>query len=144
MSDIFSILYNALTYNGDFILSLINYLVLCILILPFVLTELKLKVRLWWTVLLFSFLLQASFWFILHVQGISIIWNALLGFLLLLLIRLKKQLSVKTQNWIYFSIAVAVLANLYFGRHFPPITSIAHAAAIVLGLFFHLILKIEK
>lgn len=136
MKDIFTILLNALSYNGDFLLSIINYVLLIIVILPFVVTDLKTKASYWWIVLLCSFLLQALLWFVLQVQGISIIWNALFGFLLLVFIRRESQWSAKSKVLIYFSMGATVFANLYFGLSLPFITSIAHIAAIVFGMGF--------
>lgn len=142
MKEILIILQNALSYGGDMSLSVINYLLLCVVVMPFVASELKEKTRLWWLVFTVAFVLQVSFWFVLKVQGISIIWNALLGFLILCLFRLKTQLQIKTIG--YFSVGAALVANLYFALRFPLITSIAHASALVLGMLFHLALKLNN
>ncbi len=138
MNPFFNTLLNALSYQGDVLLSVINYSLLMVAILPFVVTSLRTKVSFWWIVLLSSFLLQAVLWFALYVQGISIIWNALFGFLMIVFFRQKTGLSNKHKILIYFAMGMLVLGNVYFGFRFPPITTIAHVSAIVFGMLFSL------
>lgn len=144
MNDILTILFNGLTYGGDLNLTIINYAITVITIIPFLSTNLKSIVFRWKLILLIAVILQSFFWFILLAQGISIIWNTLAGLLIIVLLRIKSQLSKNTMFLIYLSIVSAIIADVYFGVSFPLITTIAHLVAIAMGIFLYFLLMPKK
>lgn len=98
----------------------------------------------WIIVFVIAFLIQSLFWFVLGAQGISIIWNALAGMLVLMVFRHRLSLLMKTKWMIVASIAVVILADVYFGLIFPLITTIAHVAAFLLGVILYLLVGVER
>ncbi|WP_321309281.1 hypothetical protein [Marinifilum fragile] len=144
MDDIITTLFNGLTYGGDVKLSVLNYFLLAVVIMPFFLSAMKSISKGWAIVFTIAFLIQSLFWFVLKAQGISIVWNALAGVLVLVLFRHRLSMLMKTKWMILASITVVMLADVYFGLMFPPITSIAHVAAFLLGVILYLLVGIKK
>jgi len=143
MNNIFTILYRALTYGENWWFTVLNYVVLLVVLIPFWTTKLKITVKKWWVVLLVSFVIQAVFWFVLRVQGISIIWNAMLGLLLFYIFRFRLKRN-KTDYPIVFTICIALAADVYFAFIAPLITTIAHISAILLVIVCALIIIGKK
>ncbi|WP_321515510.1 hypothetical protein [Marinifilum fragile] len=144
MDDIITTLFNGLTYGGDVKLSVTNYALLAVAMMPFFLPAMKSISKRWAMVFTIAFLIQSLFWFIINAQGISIVWNALAGMLVLVVIRHRLSMLMKTKWMILASITVVMLADVYFGLIFPLITSIAHVAAFLLGMILYLLVGFKK
>ncbi|WP_321296251.1 hypothetical protein [Marinifilum fragile] len=144
MNDIITTLFNGLTYGGDVKLSVLNYFLLAVAVMPFFLSAMKSISKRWAIVFSIAFLIQSLFWFVLKAQGISIVWNALAGVLVVVLFRHRLSMLMKTKWMILASITVVILADVYFGLMFPPITTIAHVAAFLLGVVLYLLVEIIK
>ncbi|MCY1633237.1 hypothetical protein [Marinifilum sp. D737] len=144
MNDIITTLFNGFTYGGDLKLSVLNYALLVVAVLPFFLPMLQSIAKRWGIVLIVAVVVQATFWFVLRAQGISIIWNAIAGMLVLVVFRHRLSLLMKTKWMIVVSIAVVILADVYFGFTFPLITTIAHGAAFLFGVILYLMLGFRK
>ncbi|MDQ2178356.1 hypothetical protein [Marinifilum sp. D714] len=144
MDDIITTLFNGLTYGGDVKLSVLNYFLLAVAMMPFFLQAMRSISKGWAIVFTIAFLIQSLFWFILKAQGISIVWNALAGMLVLVVIRHRLYMLMKTKWMILASVAVVILADVYFGLIFPLISTIAHVAAFLLGVVLYLLVEIIK
>lgn len=144
MDNIVTTLFNGLTYGGDLKLSVLNYALLVVAMLPFFLSALQSIAKRWRIVLIVAVAVQATFWFVLRAQGISIVWNALAGMLVLVAFRHRLSLLMKTKWMIVISIAVVILADVYFAFTFPLITTIAHGAAFLLGMILYLTVGSKK
>ncbi len=144
MNNFFGTLYGALTYTENWTFVLINYIILAGVILIYLLTKLKKLNPKWWLITLLATILQMIFWVMLRAQGISIIWNAVAGMLVIdyFRFRIELQLKVKIQIWIVFLLVIS--GDLYFAIITPLITSIAHCSAIVMGLILRLIFNRTK
>ncbi|RKD96845.1 hypothetical protein [Marinifilum flexuosum] len=144
MDDIITTLFNGLTYGGDLKLSVLNYALLVIAMLPFLLPAVKSIAKRWGIVFIIAVLVQSTFWFVLGVQGISIIWNALAGMLMLVVVRHGTSLLKNAKWFVLASIAIVILGDVYFGLIFPLITTIAHVAAFLLGVILYLLVGFRK
>ncbi|PXY01453.1 hypothetical protein DF185_08180 [Marinifilum breve] len=144
MDDIITTLFSGLTYGGDVKISVINYALLAVAIMPFFLPNMRTIAKGWTIVLAIAFVIQSLFWFVLGAQGISIVWNVLAGMLVLVAFRHRLSLLMKTKWMIVASITAVMLADVYFGLIFPLITTIAHLAAFLLGITLYLLAGFRK
>lgn len=143
MKEYLEILINGLFYGGDLSLSVVNYFLVLITLIPFLLTKLK-KINRWKIILVVSALVQATFWFVLYAQGVSIIWNCMLGVFLGAYFQNKSGFINREKYLIYSSILLAVFGDIYYGIIFPMITTIAHLSALVMGLVLYFVLSKKK
>ncbi len=144
MNNFWGTLYQALSYSGNCIFVLINYFLLSCTLFVYLFTKLKRVNTQWWIPTLLATILQVLFWFLLKVQGISIIWNAISGMLLLDYLRSRKGLDTKEKITIYLVLLFVLAGDLYFAIIAPLITTIAHICAILLGILLRLLFRGSK
>ena len=84
--------------------------------------------------------LQGIIWFLEDAYGVSLIWSGQLGLLILiLLIHCKNNKNANDQICcLVMGCAAGLAAILYYAVVFPPITTVAHLAAGVVGFLMAL------
>lgn len=134
------VLVNGFTYNGQLMHIVINYALIFICLSPFIKVtgQWKRVFRKYW-ISIFSIMtiLQIYLWFAENVTGVSLIWSALAGLNLLMLIRINRlrgegMALVKKLIWI--SLLCVLFADIYYWFTFPAITTIAHLVATCVGM----------
>ncbi len=144
MTEFTNTLYNALFYLGDWLFVRINYFLLLTALSVYLFFGIKRVNRWWWISTLIATFLQILLWFMLNAQGISIIWNAISGMLLLDFLRNRKELSIKEKTAILFVFTLILSGNIYFSFITPLITTIAHISALFLGMILQLIFSLPN
>ena len=127
------ILFNGFTYSGDVVLSLFNYILIALTFSPFLSKNLKEHLTGGVIVLVIAFCVQILLWFLFYAQGVSVVWNFLVGALILSAIKIKlAKINISLLS-IYIILPVILASNIYFGLIFPFITTAAHISSILLG-----------
>jgi len=134
MNQIVQNLYKGMTYYESWSFVFVNYSLLLVSLVPFFVIRHEkfgksIRITLW-----IAIAIQVAFWLTLQAVGISIIWNTMLGALMVDFILFRKHLN--KQNWLVIGLAMLILlsADIYYLITLPIITSIAHLAAILLGI----------
>jgi membrane associated rhomboid family serine protease len=133
----------ALTYNGSVFDTALNAVVLVILI-----TALAVQSRsTWWITLVAMVVLQVVLWFALEASGISVVWSGLAGAALVDLVerrlssrrgsapaRLPHATDPEPRQWVLATaVGIAAAAMVFYAVALPPITTVAHVLALVVG-----------
>jgi hypothetical protein len=137
----------ALTYNGSVFDTALNAVVLVILI-----TALTVQSRSpWWITLVAMMTLQLVLWFALEASGISVVWSGLAGAALVDLVgrrlssrrtpapaRLSRATDPESRQWVLATaVGIAAAAMVFYAVALPPITTVAHVLALVVGAGIH-------
>ncbi|MEO0470182.1 MAG: hypothetical protein AAF206_11215 [Bacteroidota bacterium] len=133
------ILIGGFFYRGNLLDIGINYLLLFLCLLPFFHAKGRQKELLgreWLWISLLFLVLQIWIWFSEHETGISLIWSALAGVNLILIWRNWKEaeFAPRIRNLLIMSLIAVLLGDLYYAITLPPITTIAHGIASVVGM----------
>jgi hypothetical protein len=133
----------ALTYNGSVFDTALNAVVLVILI-----TALAVQSRsTWWITLVAMVALQVALWVALEASGISVVWSGLAGAALVDFVerhlasrrtpapaRLSHATDPESRQWVLATaVGVAVATMVFYAVALPPITTVAHVLALVVG-----------
>lgn len=139
------------TYSGSWFHTAINYALIAVVVLPYLFpNQLNSGVRRTWVYpLVISIILQVAFWFTLGVQGVSIVWCVMTGFTAAVLFaqrRSERSANVRrnVRRTMIFSLAAAFAGTVFYAVSFPPITTIAHVSAVILGITLFAALRIVK
>ncbi|OOQ60790.1 hypothetical protein [Mucilaginibacter pedocola] len=122
---------DGLTYAGEVKHIIINYLALLITVAPITMLPAKaLKIKqAAYLVLFIMAVFQVVLWFVVAATGISVTWCALSGAIVLIVARYREY----RQPLLFVAIAATLIAIIYYALTLPIETTIAHAAAVVLG-----------
>ncbi|MEL7530318.1 MAG: hypothetical protein AAFN10_03380 [Bacteroidota bacterium] len=140
MNESLQILVDGFTYRGHMLDIAINYVVLALCLLPYFFAKGKDKVilgNLWVWIGLLMAALQIWIWFEMNESGISLIWSALAGLNILLLVKIKRSPEAENpliKQLLWASLIAVLAANLYYAITLPPITTIAHIIALLVGM----------
>ena len=86
--------------------------------------------------------LQVTVWFLADAYGVSLIWSGQLGLLFLILLITCKT-SKKTDAQIYIlamACSAGLAAIIYYAVVYPPITTLAHGVAGMVGFLMALLM----
>jgi hypothetical protein len=121
----------ALTYDGSIVDTVLNAVVLIVVLAALVAQ----RRSPWWITLAVMTVLQVALWFAMGVVGFSLVWSGLTGAILVELIAQRRSPS---RRWVLVvSAAVAGAAIIYYAVTFPPVTTIAHLLAVLVGAGIH-------
>jgi len=145
MNEWISTIENGLSYNGSTLHMLINYFLIAISVLPYCIESVRrTKHRAWVLALCIVSLVQVLLWFLLGVVGVSVIWCAMTGYLLIDFKR-RGLKPARKNGMMLFSILMGVGGIFYYFITFPMLTTVAHVVALLIGAgLFLLLVKKEK
>lgn len=96
------------------------------------------EVLLYLLVILLVHLVQITFWYSLNTYGISLIWNALFGFVAMRHYKHKlyKRCNKNFTHLTFIALFIGIIFNFYFMFKFEAITTIAHITSLIVGSLF--------
>ncbi len=137
MKEFRHVIRRALTYEGQVRDVVINYALIVLVVLPYVFVRNRAGgPGGWgWTVCLaIALVVQVLLWFAVQATGVSIIWSALAGFLLMDLWR-RAMGDAQPNRYLALLALVSTGAGIvYYALTFPPITTIAHICTVAFGI----------
>lgn len=119
---------SALTYDGSVFDTVLNAVVL-VIVLAALLAQGRSP---WWVVAIVVVVLQVVLWFALDVVGFSLVWSGLAGAAIVEFIAARRA----KRRWSALAVGVvaSLAAILYYAVALPPITTIAHLLALLVGV----------
>ncbi len=133
-----------LTYEGQIRDVLINYTLIILVLLPYVFAEQRTggsRDWAWAAILAIALLVQVLLWFAVRATGVSIIWSALAGFILMDLWRGGMGGAQRNTYLALLVLGGAGAGIVYYALTYPPITTIAHLCAVLLGIAVWFVLR---
>jgi hypothetical protein len=128
MNELVPTLLKGLTYDGDNVAMIINYGLIVLLMLPFILGTVV-KRQAWILCVILMALIQVLLWFFADAIGVSLIWSGLAGFL-----GLTYYNKMADQSALNIGVLViAVAAIIFYAVTYPILTTVAHVLAVILG-----------
>ncbi len=115
----------------------INYALIILVLLPYVFVLRGAKGSdgwAWATCLAIALVVQVLLWFAVGATGVSIVWSALAGFLLMDLWRGDIGGAHANTFMALLALGGAGAGIVYYALTFPLITTIAHICAVLLGI----------
>lgn len=140
--DILQTLAEGATYANHPFHYVLNYSVLLVMLVPN-LFGFGNNTKAWLVLFILFTILQISLWFLTGAVGISLIWCALAGYNLLVFFTYRKQ-EHATALLLLLSPLVALAAIVFYAIYFPPLTTIAHGIALVLGIVLGWRLRLRR
>ena len=143
MNESLQVLVDGFTYRGQVLHIGINYLLIFICLFPYWMAKGKEKTilgRYWIGVLCIMLVLQIWVWFAENAAGVSLIWSALAGLNILLLVKIRlypDEINALIRQLLWFSLLAVLVADIYYWFIYPPITTIAHLAGIFVGMVIY-------
>lgn len=137
MNKILQTFIDGFTYNGSIKHSMINYVLILFTVLPHlpaVRSQIKGSRGRWIWTLMTTVFVQILLWFLLDVVGVSIIWCSMAGFNLLVLLKGETYNQHRKKMLIIVSLLLSSIGIVYYAVNLPPITTIAHIIAAVMGV----------
>jgi hypothetical protein len=140
MNESSEVLVNGFTYSGQALHIVINYLLIFICLLPHWMAkgqEKKILGKYWIGVLVIMLVLQIWVWFEENATGVSLIWSALAGLNILLLVKTRhfpEEVRPLIRQLLWASLLSVLVANIYYWFTFPTITTIAHLIGVFVGM----------
>lgn len=151
MNESLQVLVDGFSYRGDLLDIAINYVVLALCLSPHLLAKGKDKAILsnfWLWVLIIETALQIWIWFVMNETGISLIWSALAGLNILILVKLycsPEGESPLIKQLLWASLIAVIVANVYYVITLPLITLMAHLVAMIMGMaIYGVVLLVRK
>jgi hypothetical protein len=146
MDDVLEVIVNGLTYAGQPIHIVINYTLIVLVVVPFLLSANRAvgkKSRAWLACLTIAVIAQVALWFAaravgMGVIGVSLVWSIMLGYLLIDYLRGNLGRTGHRRGLVPVALGAGCGGIVYYAVGFPAITTIAHlvAAGIGVGLFY--------
>jgi hypothetical protein len=142
----------ALTYNGSVLDTTLNTVVLVILIAALAAQ----KRSPWWITFVAMVALQVVLWFALEAAGISVVWSGLAGAALVELGAGRTSsrhtvasdrppaaiITAPTRRRLLIAAAVVAMAAIvYYAVALPPISTVAHLLALLVGAGIHTVAR---
>lgn len=132
---------DGLTYGGNLSHTLVNYGLIAVTTAPFLLLEDRAVAvpqgplaRRWAECLLIALAVQVALWFGADAVGVSVVWCAMAGYGLLALTSASEAFGPARRTLLKIGFGGALVGVLYYGAAFPVITTVAHGAALAMGL----------
>src|SRR5919205_1687403 len=137
MNDLLRIVVNGLTYAGNLLHSLINYSLIAMTIVPFLMPTAQsraLATRTWIGCLLIALAVQVILWFGLGAVGVSVIWSTMAGYSLAERASHSTQRDPTRRQLLTVALVSATFGILYYAVTLPLITTLAHGMAVMMGI----------
>ncbi len=136
MTTILQTLAKGFTYSGAFQHIILNYSLIFLTLYSLILIRKSdsTNIKPWQTAFILSFSLQIFLWFYPGAEGVSVVWCTMTGFGLIHLLQGKIETTSAKYTLIGIALVPALLSNLYYAFTFPPITTLAHFLAILMGM----------
>jgi len=146
MKEFRHVIRRGLTYEGDGRRRdvVINYTLIILVLLPYVFTQQYLEGSgdsAWAACLAIALVVQVLLWFVVGATGVSIIWSALAGFILMDLWRMGIGAAQPNTFLALLALGGAGAGIVYYAFTFPPITTIGHVCAVTLGVVVWFVLR---
>lgn len=134
--DLETVLIRGATYSGSWFHSILNYALIAVTMLPYHSAGRSRRPLglTWLWPLLVATVLQVAFWFTLGVEGVSIVWCTMAGFTGSVLVTGGQALSPAVRSAALLSLVSGGAAVAFYSVTTPIITTVAHVAALVLGI----------
>ena len=140
LSPVVQVIADGLTYGGNLPHSLTNYGLIAVTTAPFLVPEGRAAApqgpiaRRWAGCLLIAFAVQVALWFGAGAVGVSVVWCAMAGYGLIALTSAPEASGPARRALLKVGLGAALVGVLYYAVTFPVITTVAHGAALVMGL----------
>jgi hypothetical protein len=146
MNDVLQVIINGLTYAGQTPHIIINYALIILLVIPFLLFDNRSpskESRAWLGCLVIAVIIQVAVWFAaralgISAVGVSLVWCIMVGYLLIDDSNGKLGRAGSRRGFVLIALGAGCGGIVYYMVAFPAITTIAHlvAVAIGVGLFY--------
>ncbi len=146
MNAVLEVIINGLTYEGQTLHIIINYTLIMLVIMPFLLSDnraVSKGSRAWLGCLAIAVIVQIAGWFAARVVGISavgvsLIWCMMVSYLLIDYSRGNLGRTGHRRRFVLVALGAGCGGIVYYMVAFPAITTIVHlvAAGIGVGLFY--------
>ncbi|MGB2864264.1 MAG: hypothetical protein WBC05_13120 [Sedimentisphaerales bacterium] len=140
------VIINGLTYEGQTLHIIINYALILLVVMPFLLIYNRAprkESRAWLGCLAIAVIVQVAVWFAaravgISVVGVSLIWCMIMGYLLIDYSGGNLGRTGYRRGFVFVALGTGFGGIVYYMVSFPAITTIAHlvAAGIGVGLFY--------
>ena len=149
MGNALQVIVNGLTYEGNILHSLINYSLIVIMVVPFLVSSMPppgVRIPRWIICLLIALAAQIILWFVADAVGVSVIWCTMAGYSLMERIDFGRTPELFHYHLFTTGLICALGAILYYALTFPMITTLAHGIAVLMGIGIWYLLRtlIEK
>ena len=137
MNSILQTLVKGFTYSGEFLHIFINYSLIILTISSLVIIrkiDVSHSIKPWFKAFFISFSLQIFLWFFPGAEGVSVVWCTMTGFGLIHLLQNKLESNNAKYILLGISLIPSLFVNIYYFLTFPPITTVAHLLAILMGM----------
>ena len=146
MNDVLQMIINGLTYEGKVLHIIINYTLIMLVIMPYLLFDNRApskESRAWLVCLAIAVIVQVAVWFAaraigVSVVGVSLIWCMMMGYLLIGYLKGNLGRVGHGRVFVFVALIACCVGIAYYMVAFPAVTTIAHlvAAGIGVGLFY--------
>ena len=140
MDDVLEVIVNGLTYAGQPIHIVINYTLIVLVVVPFLLSANRAvgkKSRAWLACLTIAVIAQVALWFAARgAIGVSLVWSIMLGYLLIDYLRGNLGRTGHGRRLVPIALGAGCGGIVYYAVGFPAITTIAHLVAAGIGVGF--------
>lgn len=137
MREFRQVIWRGLTYEGQVRDLVINYALVVLVLLPYVVVATDAKGSgdwAWAACLAVALVVQVLLWFAVGATGVSIVWSALAAFTLMDLWRGDIGRAQPNTFLALLALGGAGTGIVYYALTFPRITTIAHLCAVLLGI----------
>ena len=144
MQEFGRVVWRGLSYEGSLRDVVINYALIVLVVLPYVFVRNRAGGPGGWgwaVCLVVALVVQVLLWFVVQATGVSIIWSALAGFLLTDILRVGLSEAQPNSVLVLLALACTGAGIVYYALTFPPITTVAHLCAVLLGLAVWFVLR---
>lgn len=141
MNDVLQVIINGLTYEGQMLHIIINYALIMLVVMPFLLLDnraVSKESRAWLGCLAIAVIVQVAVWFAaravgISVVGVSLIWCMMVGYLLIDYSRGNLGRAGYRRGFVLVALGTGCGGIVYYLVAFPAITTIAHLVAVGIG-----------
>lgn len=144
MSDILHTLSNGLTYEGQLLHIIINYTLIILTIVPFLLdrdSSTNWKYRGWIVSFVIITSFQVAVWFLIDAVGVSLIWCTMAGYIVVYYWLDGLRQDKVTNRLARVALLSAFAVMVYYAVVFPIITTVAHVVAVLIGIGLFFIMR---
>ena len=142
MNDVLQMIINGLTYEGKVLHIIINYTLIMLVIMPYLLFDNRApskESRAWLVCLAIAVIVQVAVWFAaraigVSVVGVSLIWCMMMGYLLIDYSKGNLGRTSHKRGLVLAALGIGCGGIVYYMVAFPTITTIAHLVTVGIGV----------
>lgn len=142
MNDVLQIIINGLTYKGQALHIIINYTLIILVVMPYLIFDNRAQnneIRAWLGCLVIAVIVQVAVWFAartvgISAVGVSLIWCMMVGYLLIDYSKGNLGRIGYSRGFVLVALSAGCGGIVYYMLAFPTITTIAHLVAVNIGV----------